>query len=299
MTVHSVPTYSLYGEIDGDPGADWLHCETIQARSSLHGYRIEPHRHETLFQILHLRKGQAEFILDGQTHILAGPCIVTLPPLSVHGYVFSPDVEGHVLTLFENRLAEILRSAPEAIGRFRETQVMRLDECDVAGTLTAEIAGLAAEFEGSSIGRLGMIEARLALVLITLHRQLAPLDAANGGESDRALRHIERFRQTVDKDYRSHLPIEAYARRLGLTAPHLNRLCRRHLGASALDIIQHRLVLEAKRYLTFTTLSAKQVALTLAFDDPAYFSRFFRKRTGMTPLQYRMLQQKRQVRPER
>lgn len=299
MTVHSIPTYSLYGEIGGDPGADWLHCETIQARSSLHGYRIEPHRHETLFQILHLRNGRAEFILDGQTHILNGPCILTLPPLAVHGYVFSPEVEGHVLTLFENRLAEILRSAPGAIRRFRETQMLRLQEGDAANMLAAEIAAIAAEFEGGSIGRLGMIEARLALVLITLHRQLAPLDAMNAGESDRALRHLERFRQMIDKDYRGHLPIEAYAQRLGLTSPHLSRLCRRHLGASALDVIQHRLVLEAKRYLTFTALSAKQVALTLAFDDPAYFSRFFRKRTGLTPLQYRTLQQKRQVRPER
>ncbi|TIT05947.1 MAG: helix-turn-helix domain-containing protein, partial [Mesorhizobium sp.] len=42
-----------------------------------------------------------------------------------------------------------------------------------------------------------------------------------------------------------------------------------------------------------TTLSAKQVALTLSFDDPAYFARFFRQRTGMTPLQYRALQQRR------
>ncbi len=294
MTVHSIPTYSLYGEIGSDPGADWLHCETIQARSSLHGYRIEPHRHETLFQILHLRNGRADFTLDGQTYMLTGPCMITLPPLSVHGYVFSPDVEGHVLTLFESRLADILRSAPDAVDRFREARVMRLREGNVADGLAGEIAGVAAEFEGSAAGRLGMIEARLALVLIALHRQLAPVGSVV--KSDRALRHVERFRQMVDRDYRTHLPIEAYAQRLGLTAPHLNRLCRRHLGVSALDVIQHRLVLEAKRYLTFTTLDAKQVALTLAFDDPAYFSRFFRRRTGMTPLQYRMLQQKRQVR---
>jgi AraC family transcriptional activator of pobA len=58
-------------------------------------------------------------------------------------------------------------------------------------------------------------------------------------------------------------------------------------------------VLEAKRHLTFAALSAKQVALTPAFDDPAYFACFFKRRTGLTPMQYGALQQKRRFRPER
>jgi AraC family transcriptional activator of pobA len=86
------------------------------------------------------------------------------------------------------------------------------------------------------------------------------------------------------------MPIDAYARRLGMTSPHLNRICREHLGDTALGIIHGRIILEAKRYLTFTTLSAKEVALALSFEDPAYFTRFFKQKTGLSPLGFRAMQ---------
>lgn len=293
VTVHAIPTYALYGEAEGDPGADWLHCETIQSRSSLHGYRIDPHRHETLFQILHLRSGRAELVMDGQSRALDGPFIITLPPLVVHGYTFSPDVEGHVLTFFENRLGDILAAAPELMEHVRTTRILPLNRPNLADAMAAEIEAIAEEFEGHAPGRLGVIEARLALVLIGLYRHSSPHGAEEAANGRKALQHLQRFRNLVDQDFRSHRPVGAYAQRLGLTAAHLNRLCRQHLNASALDVIHERLVLEAKRYLTFTTLSAKEIALTLAFDDAGYFARFFKKRTSLTPLQYRAMQQRR------
>ena len=293
MTVHSIPTYALYGETAAEPGADWLHCETILSRSSLHGYRIAPHRHETLFQILHLKSGRAEFLVDGRRGELIGPRVVTLPPMTVHGYIFSPEVEGNVLTLFESRLGDVLRATPETAESFRTTRILPLRDAVVADAVAAEVAAIATEFEGHAPGRLGVIEARLALVLIALHRCIAPHGDPDEGKSRKALQHLQQFRRFVDGDYRSHLPVEHYAQRLGITAAHLNRLCREYLNASALDVIHRRLLLEAKRHLTFTGLSAKQVALLLSFDDPAYFARFFKQRTGMTPLQYRALQQQR------
>ena len=101
-----------------------------------------------------------------------------------------------------------------------------------------------------------------------------------------------RFRELVDQDFRSHRPVDVYARRLGLTSTHLNRICREHLGDTALGVIHQRIVLEAKRYLTFTTLSAKEVALALAFEDPGYFARFFKRKTGFSPLGFRDLQKR-------
>lgn len=293
MTIHAIPTYALYGETADDPGTDWLHCETILSRSRLYGYRIEPHRHETLFQLLHLRRGRAVFLADGRRDDLIGPCVVTLPPLAVHGYTFSPDVEGNVLTLFESRLGDMLSASPEAAESFRTTRVVPLRDAALADAVAADIAAIADEFEGHAPGRLSVIEARLALVLIALHRHLVPQRDRDAGASRKALLHLLRFRQFVDREYSSRQPVHRYARRLGITAAHLNRLCRQHLGESALDVIHRRLLLEAKRHLTFTGLSAKQVALLLAFEDPAYFARFFKQRTGMTPLQYRECQQRR------
>ncbi|HZH50684.1 MAG TPA: helix-turn-helix domain-containing protein [Microvirga sp.] len=286
-----IPTYSLYGESKDGSQADWVHCETIQARSRLHNYEIQPHRHENLFQILHLAGGRAEVVVDGKRSILEGPSIVAIPAMAVHGYTFSADVEGTVLTLFENRLAHVLKAMGGIESTFRQVQFASLaDHPDVARSVAADVAALAAEFDGRAHGRLGAIEARLALVLVALHR-LKDLPAETSpGRSERALQHALRFRQLVDREFRTHKPIEEYARRLGLTPAHLNRVCREQLGDSALGVVHERMVLEAKRYLTFTSMSAKEIALALAFEDPSYFTRFFKKKTGIPPVAYRALQ---------
>ncbi|QRM27338.1 helix-turn-helix domain-containing protein [Microvirga sp. VF16] len=293
LAIGDIPTYALYGEVGDDPTADWVHCETIQIRSRLHNYRILPHRHEKLFQILHLAEGTAEIVVDGRSTQLIGPAIVTLPPMTVHGYTFSPDVQGTVLTLFDSRLTHILAEMDGVRETFRSVHLISLhDHEDAARTLTADIASLAAELAGRGSARSEAIQARLMLILIALHR-MQGASQTDGGRSPvrRALQHALRFRELVDLHFRSHQPIEIYASRLGLTSPHLNRICREHLGDTALGVIHQRIILEAKRYLTFTSLSAKEIALALAFDDPAYFARFFKQKTGLPPLAFRAMQQ--------
>jgi AraC family transcriptional regulator, transcriptional activator of pobA len=294
-----IPIYALYGELRDNLHADWVHCETIQSRSRLHNYEIQPHRHESLFQILHLTKGQADVVIDGRRSTIHAPVVVALPPMVVHGYRFSPDVEGTVLTLLDKSLAQILEAADGIDDTFQQAQLVSLTEQpDIARAVAVDIGIVAAEFEGRVPGRLGVIKARLALVLIALHRMKRLTLQASHGHSDRSRQHAIRFRQLVDRDFRSHKPIDAYAARLGLTSTHLNRLCREHLGDTALGIIHQRIILEAKRYLTFTSLSAKEIALSLSFDDPSYFARFFKQRAGVSPLGFRALQKARIAGPE-
>ena len=67
----------------------------------------------------------------------------------------------------------------------------------------------------------------------------------------------------------------------------LSRLCREVLGQSSLQVMNDRLIQEAQRELVYTSLPIKQLASELGFDDDAYFSRFFRKHTGVSPKAYR------------
>jgi AraC family transcriptional regulator, transcriptional activator of pobA len=287
----TIPTYALYGELNDNLSADWVHCETIQSRSRLHNYEIQPHRHESLFQILHLTEGQADVVIDGRRSTVHAPCILTLPPAVVHGYRFSPDVAGTVLTLLDRSLADVLDAADGIEDTFQQVQLVALREHpDIARAVEADIGVIAAEFGNRAPGRLGIIKARLALVLIGLHRMKRLTLQAPPGHGDRSRHHAVRFRQLVDQDFRAHKPLELYAERLGLTPTHLNRICREHLGDTALGVIHQRIVLEAKRHLTFTSMSAKEVALSLSFDDPSYFTRFFKHKTGLSPLTFRALQ---------
>jgi AraC family transcriptional activator of pobA len=52
-------------------------------------------------------------------------------------------------------------------------------------------------------------------------------------------------------------------------------------------MIEERVMLEAKRLLSYSSLSVKEVSMLLGFDDPAYFFRFFKKNTLSTPSEFR------------
>lgn len=98
-----------------------------------------------------------------------------------------------------------------------------------------------------------------------------------------AFMHLARFREQVERHFRSHPTLAALAKPLGITPTQLNRLCRKHLHCSGLDVLHQRVLLEAKRELSYTTLQVRQISDGLGFSDPTYFTRFFRRLTGCSP----------------
>ncbi|GAB3394191.1 hypothetical protein GCM10027514_39920 [Azotobacter armeniacus] len=70
---------------------------------------------------------------------------------------------------------------------------------------------------------------------------------------------------------------------------HLNSICRQLCGLSALEILHQRLLLEAKRNLIYSAMTINQLSDQLGFSEPAYFSRFFQRLTGMSPNAFRRL----------
>ena len=74
---------------------------------------------------------------------------------------------------------------------------------------------------------------------------------------------------------------------MGVTAKQLNQILVRHTGMNPTEHINIQMLVEAKRLLVNTDRSIKEIAFQLYFDDPAYFGRFFKNQTGLTPNQFR------------
>ncbi len=101
-------------------------------------------------------------------------------------------------------------------------------------------------------------------------------------------RQVSAFRRLVDERAATAHGLRAYTRTLGISAAHLTRLCRQHLGITAKQVIEARLEVLARRELLYSDRSVAQVASALGFRDPSYFARFFRRRTGVSPAQFRV-----------
>lgn len=281
-----LPSYSLYGEQGRAADIEWLHCESIAERSRLHNWEIRPHRHELLYQVLFIRTGSAELALEATSAEVRGPCVVTVPALAVHGFHFSSDVDGVVVTVLEQHLRRLLESETGLKDRLLPLRHHRLDRCAAADIGSAVLA-LRSEYQGTAPWRALAIDAALLRLLLALGRRLPNANEALTSHGARALEHVQRFRGLVELRFREQPALSSCAAELGITPTQLNRVCQQVLGHAALGVLHARLVLEAQRELAYTNLSVKQIAFDLGFTDAGYFTRFFQRRTGSAPTVWR------------
>ncbi|MCX7661016.1 MAG: helix-turn-helix domain-containing protein [Caldimonas manganoxidans] len=288
--VTRVPTYALYGEQGQPLIPESLHVESIAERSRLYDWEIRPHRHDLFAQILCLRSGRGEVVFDDERQPYEAPCVVFVPALTVHGFRFSTDTDGVVLTVVAQRLQALLQAEPGLEARLSHARCLRFAaQAPAFEALDEAIRTLTAEAQGHAPWRLAALTAALSLVLVRLGRALEAADAHGAQTPSRSLQHVQRFRALVEQHYRAQPPLSFYARQLGITPTQLNRVCREVLRTSALGAVHERLLLEAKRDLAYTQLSIKEIAWTLGFTDAAYFTRFFTRHTGWSPRRFRDL----------
>ena len=98
---------------------------------------------------------------------------------------------------------------------------------------------------------------------------------------------LQQLREHIEAHYRRlHSPAE-YAALVHLTPKALGRLTKKHFHKTPSDLIQERIVIEAKRELYLTDKAVKQIAWELGFEDEYYFSRLFKQNADVSPAHYR------------
>ncbi len=97
----------------------------------------------------------------------------------------------------------------------------------------------------------------------------------------------QKFIALINHYYIEKRTVEEYAHELAISAKHLSHSVKIASGKNALSFITDRMLTEAKSLLQFSDLEISEIAYQLNFSDPANFGKFFKKLSGMTPLQYR------------
>lgn len=293
----AAPLAVAFREVRHFKPEDWLHFETLALRGRQLNWTIPAHRHEGLHQLQVLARGQAQVTLDGVPHSVTAPAVLMIAPACVHAFRYQPGSDGQQVTVPSQRLERAFADTPALLALLPITRVLQADAMrGEASRLKSMLKALAEEFEGSAPGRSEALQAHLVLLVTWLLRRAAPVAAA---ESRRALRDtlVQRFRALVELHLRRHEALGFYAKQLEVTPDHLSRHCRAVTGLSALDLLHERMLLEARRLLAYTAAPVAAVARDLGFEDPSYFSRFFARRAGHAPQDYRVALQSGQASP--
>ena len=288
MPATIVPAYWLYGERLAERFPDALHIEPIVARSSLHGWTIQPQLHHALFQFFLVPPGGGRTRVDGRAHRLAPGAALLLPPSTIHEFAFLEDTDGFVASAAATSLKRLFDSEPEARSLLGAPAVLPMTAASPEVAMLESLMQLAmGEFAANLPAREFSLAAYADLIACWFMRAMRGVKAQGEPAKDPRAGLVRRFVERVETRFKHHDSLDDHARELGVSVPHLSRSCRELLGRSAARVIQDRLMIEARRDLVYTAMSISQISFRLGFADPAYFSRFFAKRAGVPPSDYR------------
>jgi len=288
----AIPRFFLYGEPPRDAGERFLHVETIADRSRVNDWRIQPHAHRDLHQLLVILTGGGEMEAETRRQPFRAPALLIVPAGVVHGFSFAEDTEGYVVTLADTLLRELARDERSFRSLFADATCTSLDEDpahveEFAQEFEETLPKLRRELVWSAPASAAAATARLTTLLVgavrALHQPPGLVSAA--GNVRAAL--VARLREQIETHLRSGLSVAQYAKVLNVTPARLRAACIEVTGKTPMRVLEERLVLEAKRNLTYTNMTVAQIAYYLGFTDPAYFSRFFSKLAGESPAAFR------------
>ena len=224
---------------------------------------------------------------------MSAPALSILPAGAPAEIAFSAAAAGFIVTAENSVLRALGVREPAFDFLFSEPRDRPLSGLDsVFQELESGILGLMRELHRSETIQVSAAEAHLHLLLTSALRcfhRTAPAEISNSAsEPKRAARLVESFLRLVRAHHRRRWRLREYASALHVSSGHLRASCVRIVGASPLELIHECVIDEAKRRLAFTALSVSAIALDLGFDDPAYFSRLFHSKCGLSPTQYRV-----------
>ncbi|GAB3804670.1 AraC family transcriptional regulator [Humibacter antri] len=240
-----------------------------------------PHRHD-FTELIWVHSGAGLHHIDDTTHTIAPHTLHTIARGQVHRWDLAhPEFEGTLVLFREEFLA-----GPGGIPRPAWQGGVCSPDPVTCSRIDRIIAELELELDARAEGCEFAVRSLLSALLVVCSRSAhVPGTPATHRAPPASL--VGRFTAFVDDHPRATLTVRECAKELNVTTSHLCDAVAAATGRSPGEIIRAAILLEAERLLTSSDLTCAQVATSLAFDDPSYFSRFFRREAGMTASEFR------------
>ncbi len=251
----------------------------INQLSKGNGYDFsEPHRHD-YYELFFFQTGGGVHHVDFVPFEILPASFQLVVPGQVHQMMRAPGSEGFVL-LFSN---EAVVGSPAVLDFLIDHACYAVEDktpcCEFSSdeAVIIEQTVLDVWKNHSTMPNALIQHALIGLCLRMMHKmpKAEALSSTYG-----------RFRRMLITNFKEMRSVSAYADQLNMTSKTLNEAVKKESGKTASDHIYNQIILEAKRLLLLGS-SVKEVAFALQFDDPAHFSKFFKKNVGHSPADFR------------
>lgn len=238
------------------------------------------HRHH-FYAVYWIHEGNGVHTIDFEEYEIRPDRIFFIRPEQIHFLHDNERVRYSALQFTEDFMMPFYPTASGEVNR-KEIAVYK----DLSDAEQQRIAVLFRQLQAESVSNLPhsaeLIRSEINTLLLELERiSLATLDTSSVPDL------LRTYKDLIDKQFMDKRQVQYYAAQLSISPNYLNVLTRKHCGRTALDLINERVLLEVKRLLLRTDLAISEIAWQSGFNELSYFSRFFKRHTGMTPVQFR------------
>jgi AraC family transcriptional activator of pobA len=280
-----VPVYSLAPQ-EGAASASLFQLVRTEGALAYRSDVLIPHRKD-YYHLVFVRRGGARHWVDMTSYVLkdngfyfSSPGQLQVKEAPQPAWITSLAFTHEFLALQQNAA---LAHLPLLLNP-QQGHELHLAAADVA-FVEDMLAKLEAEYHRPGAWQQQMLTAYLTVLLTYLSRLYTEQFLGSEPSADQLL--LQQYRAKIAECFRERHEVGAYAALLHISAGHLSEVVKAQSGKPASAHIQERLVLEARRLLFHTPQSVKEIAFELGFADASYFSRFFKRETGLTPAEYR------------
>ena len=280
------PVYDI-STITGFRREDLL-ISRLKPYAETHKHLHFPHRHN-FYHLLLFTEGSGSHSIDFQSFQVKPDQIYFMVPGQVHSWSFDQPVDGYVVNFSHSFFQSFLLRSNylEAFSFFNGEATNSV--IDIPGEIKPKIITLfddmLAESEASGQLNIDLIRVQLLTVFLLLSRLTS--DETQQLNSTYNYTLLKNFKHLIEKNFKTLKLPKEYAELLYITPNHLNALCNDLLGVSAGELIRNRIILESRRLLINLDLSISEISHQLNFSDNSYFTKFFKKATGVTPEEFR------------
>lgn len=246
------------------------------------------------FFIVFLKKGRGKIIYDMGEYSFSGPSLMFFSPFHPYKLIAEEDPEGLILQFTtgfywfqQDRSPD--KSLCGVFKREKGSPIIPLNNQDVCivGNLVQSVIR---EFEWFEEPNRNMICNYIKSILIHSLRIQSNFNKSNidgNGHFPQDYQLLKDLNCLIQKNFKNTKRPADYAELLHITPSGLTKATRKHYGKTVTDLIQQRVLEEARKELSVSGKSIKEIAIDLGYNDPYYFSRLFKKISGMSPEAYR------------
>ncbi len=280
-SLNSIPVVPAHGDSDEFRGQFMFVDMGIEAFESLNRSNPEMHRH-AYHEIIWVRYGSAVHLMDGESVELPMHSLVSIPKDCIHSIYPSRDCKASVIRF----RAEFLQNASHQLfSKFNGNSIIHTTEEQAA--IIESYLGLicyeSRQADPYSLHKFRHLLAAFILKIEELRLLQSPLKAYSLSKSGFIW---ERFNTLLEEKFHSEHRAGYYSKTIGVSARKLCDIVMLNTGKYVSDFIMERVITEAKRMILVTDFSIKEIAFQLGFEEQSYFTKVFKKHTGITPTEF-------------